>query len=535
MTPIEKFFSLFTKIRPGEGRGILLLGLNGFLLVSAYYILKTLRESLILTEFDAETKSYAVAVIAIVLFFVVPLYGVLFRNTNRTRLVVVINTFFIVNLVIFYLMKRAGISIAFQYYVWIGIFGVMVVAQFWAYATDIYNVRSGQRVFPVIMIATTIGGLAGAQFSAFAFPSLGTYGLMLVAGVTLTMSVFFYRPARLAAPDDSRCIECEYIKPKFESLFGGFAVVLSDHYLRMIALFVVLLNWINSIGEYILSAMVVHWADGQIAAGITDSSKETLIAWFYGNFNFWVTFVALILQTFVVARLLRFVGMPRSLMILPMISAVGYALIAFIPIFTIIRLVKITENGVDYSLMSTIRQALFLPTSREVKYEGKTAIDTFFWRFGDLIQGGAIYLGINVYGFGAAEFALVNLILAMIWVGTAMLIAREYCRVVATNATSRPPELNRPIPDVTLTPGQALDIALNRETFIDPDPGDVISLRASLANGDSLPSWLRFYSKTGRFGGMPPSDMQPLEIKVTASDLEHLTARDNFTIRFSSP
>ncbi len=185
--------------------------------------------------------------------------------------------------------------------------------------------------------------------------------------------------------------------------------------------------------------------------------------------------------------------------------------------------------------MSTIRQALFLPTSREVKYEGKTAIDTFFWRFGDLIQGGAIYLGINVYGFGAAEFALVNVILATIWIGTAMLIAREYCRVVATNATSRPPELNRSIPDVTLTPGQALDIALHPETFIDPDPGDVISLRASLANGESLPSWLMFWSKTGRFCGTPPSDMQPLEIKVTASDLEHLTTRDNFTIRFSNP
>lgn len=534
MTPIEKFFSLLTKIRPGEGKGIVLLGFNGFLLVSAYYILKTLRESLILTEFDAETKSYAVAAIAIVLFFIVPLYGVLFRNTNRTQLVFVLNAFFIVNLLMFYLMEQSGISIAFQYYVWIGIFGVMVVTQFWAYATDIYNVRSGQRVFPVIMIAMSLGGLVGAQFSAVAFPMLGTYGMMLVAGIMLTMSVFFYRPARLAAPDDSRCIECEFIKPKFESLFGGFAVVLSDQYLRLIALFVVLLNWINSTGEYILSDMVVQWADGHIAAGITDSSKEALIAWFYGNFSFWVTLCALILQTFFVARILRYVGVSRSLIVLPLISAIGYAFIAFIPIFTIVRLVKIAENGIDYSLVSTIRQALFLPTSREVKYEGKTAIDTFFWRFGDLIQGGAIYLGINVYGFGVAQFAVVNLILAMIWLATAILIAREYCRVVAINATSRPPELNRPIPDVTVMPGQALDMALHPETFIDLDPGDVITLSASLANNDSLPPWLVFRSRTGRFSGTPPNGMRPLEIKVTASDLEHLTASDNFTIRFSN-
>ena len=64
---------------------------------------------------------------------------------------------------------------------------------------------------------------------------------------------------------------------------------------------------------------------------------------------------------------------------------------------------KIAENGIDYSLTSTLRQALFLPPSREVKYEGKTAIDTFFWRFGDLIQGGATFVGINVFGFSVQE------------------------------------------------------------------------------------------------------------------------------------
>lgn len=103
MTRTETFFSLFTRIRPGEGRGIVLLGINGFLLVCAYYILKTLRESMILTAFGAETKAYAVAATAIVLFFLVPLYGVLFRHTNRTQLVVAINSFFIVNLALFIL------------------------------------------------------------------------------------------------------------------------------------------------------------------------------------------------------------------------------------------------------------------------------------------------------------------------------------------------------------------------------------------------------------------------------------------------
>jgi AAA family ATP:ADP antiporter len=356
---------------------------------------------------------------------------------------------------------------------------------------------------------------------------------MLIAGLMLSVAMWLYRPARLAAPEDSRCIECEYIKPQTEGLFGGFAIVLNSHYLRLIALFVVLLNWINSTGEYILSEMVVRWADTQIATGASSLAKDSLVAWFYGNFTFWVTLVGLLIQTFLVARLLRFFGLPRSLMILPLLAAFGYALIAFVPIFSIIRWVKTAENGVDTSLVATIRQILFLPTSREEKYEGKTAIDTFFWRIGDLIQGFAIYAGIHIFDLGIAQFALGNMFLGLLWTAVAFSISREYYRVVAEKATSRPPELIHPIPDVVAVPGQALEVILHPQTFVDPDPGDTIHLTAKLVDGSALPRWLVFNSKTGRFSGTAPKSSESLEIRVTASDFEHLTASDQFTIRFA--
>ena len=530
MTFTERIFSLVTKVRPDEGKGIVLLCINGFLLLCSYLILKTLREPMILTEFDAETKSYAVSAIAVVLFFVVPLYGVLFRNTNRTQLVVLINSFFLVNLAIFYLLYRADISIAFTYFVWIGVFGVMVIAQFWAYATDIYNVKSGQRIFPIIMIATSLGGLAGAEITAVFFEDLGVEGLMLVAALFLFIAMWLYRPARLASPDDSRCIECEFAAPRGQGLFGGFALVMSDQYLRLIALFVVLLNWINSTGEYILSHMVVEWANSSAAAaGVTVSDQ---IAWFYGNYAFSTTLLALTVQTFVVARALRYFGLPRCLMLLPLLSFIGYSLICFLPIFSIIRAVKITENGLDNSMMSTIRQALYLPTSREVKYEGKTAIDSFFWRFGDLIQGGAILVGINVFGFGIYDFALLNAGLAAVWLVLSYFVSREYIRVVSENATSLPPELRKPIADVIAVVNQPLKVVLEEGTFVDPDPGDVITLRANLAGGKKLPQWLSFDRAKGAFRGVPPVDAQTLEIEVVASDYEELEASAKFSIRF---
>jgi hypothetical protein len=134
-----------------------------------------------------------------------------------------------------------------------------------------------------------------------------------------------------------------------------------------------------------------------MAAGAGTIDAGTLITAFYGDFQFWVTLVSLAVQLFLVSRIYRVVGVRGALLIHPVIVAIGYGVLAlgpllggFVPVFTLIRWIKIAENGVDYSLMNTTRQALFLPVDRDSKYDGKTAIDTFFFRFGDLIQALAL-------------------------------------------------------------------------------------------------------------------------------------------------
>ena len=94
---VERFVSMFTKMRPGEGTSVLLFALNAFLILVCYYILKTIREALILVEFDAEVRSYATATQALLLMFLVPLYGVPIRTTPKLHLVRWVTVFFIVN------------------------------------------------------------------------------------------------------------------------------------------------------------------------------------------------------------------------------------------------------------------------------------------------------------------------------------------------------------------------------------------------------------------------------------------------------
>ncbi|HTO73619.1 MAG TPA: hypothetical protein VMJ30_07365, partial [Gemmatimonadales bacterium] len=89
------------------------------------------------------------------------------------------------------------------------------------------------------------------------------------------------------------------------------------------------------------------------------------------------------------------------------------------------------ENATDYSLQNTVRNVLFLPTSREEKYKAKQAIDSFFVRFGDVLSAILVYLGTTSLHLGTTGFARVNLVLAAVWVGLALLVGKGYMQKAA--------------------------------------------------------------------------------------------------------
>jgi len=540
LSPFERLLTVFTRMRPGEGRSVQLFFLHGFLLLFSYQVVKALREAFMLTKFSAEVRAYAVAVIALVLMFVVPMYAAIRRRLDGARLLRAVTIFFATNMAAFAALAASGIYLAFVFFVWVSIFGVMMIAQFWAFAADSYNLKSGQRLFPVIMVGANLGALAGAKCAQLAVVALTPVGLMLVATAVLGLTLLLAGPERRAVPAGSQSVVAEHGRT-VPRLLGGIELVLRDRYLLLIALLVVLLNWINTTGEFILADFVQRDAEARVAASDTMLDARELIAAFYGNFQFWVTLVGLAIQLFVVSRLYRHpaVGVRGALLIHPVIVALGYGLIAispliggFVPIFTLIRFVKIAENSIDYSLMNTTRHALFLPVDRDSKYDGKTAIDTFFWRFGDLIQAGAVFLGLHYFGWQAPQFALLSLVLAIVWIGLAVAIGREFGRKAKENVINVAPEAGRPIPDLAFVPGRAFEHRVAEDAFVDADPGDVLYLKARLADGCPLPGWLRFEPGSRRFVGNPPRDA-PTEIIVTvvASDVDGLEAQSSFVLR----
>ncbi len=426
--PLERFLSLFTEVKLGEVGSVLLLFAQGFLLLFAYYLLKPIREALVLSEGSAEVRSYAVAAQAVILFLSLPLYNILFRHRSGVGLLRWITLFLISNLLIFYGCGRLGLAIGIPFFIWLGIFSLLLVSQFWAFAADLFNAESGRRLFAVIAAGGSLGAWVGADCAGHLFMLIGSFNLMLVAAVVLALTMLLCPRAAQVVPASSRSTARPADAAHSRRLLGGLSLVVRDDYLRLLALFVVLLNLINTTGEFLLAKIVLRHATELAVGG--GSVRENIGA-IYGDFYGWVNLVSLVLQLFLVSRIYRLVGIAGALLVMPFIALAGYGVFAFLPGFAVVRLLKIVENSVDYSLQNTTRHALFLTTSHAVKYEGKTAIDTFFWRFGDLLQGGVVFVGSSLLGFGVREFSLLNMAFAALWLLVILRLGGAYRRASA--------------------------------------------------------------------------------------------------------
>ena len=188
-TAPERFLNRYYRLGPGEGRSVAVFFSYALLMMLSYYILKTIREPLLLASSAAEMKSYAYAITALLLLIIIPAYGWVFRKTRKQQLTRYVTGFFLLNLALFATAGRAGWDIGFAYYVWVGIFNLMITAQFWAFAADSYSVDAGKRTFPVIMIGAALGGLMAPSLAGMLFSTLGPWLLMGIAMALLALTL----------------------------------------------------------------------------------------------------------------------------------------------------------------------------------------------------------------------------------------------------------------------------------------------------------------------------------------------------------
>ncbi len=449
-TWLDRSLSLVTDVRAGEGVSALLLAANVFYLLAFYSVLKVVRDALILSEAGAVVASYASAGQALLLLGFVPAYSAFASRVNRVWLICGVTLFFASHLLIFYALGMAGVRIGIAFFLWIGVFNMVAVAQFWAFANDLYNNERGKRLFPLVGVGATLGALAGSGLTAFAFGGIGPYVLMLIAAfgllVPVALTIIVHRresrASRAPTPVEAGAVSAAGRKDHRQDdepigKRGGFELVLKDRYLLLIAVLVLASNLVNTLGNFILNVMIIDDAAARVAAGAAGGlDQRALIGTMAGTVQTWVNLLAFVLQTFVVSRVFKYIGVRGALFVLPLIALGGYAAIAALPMLAVVRWSKTFENSTDYSIQNTTRHALFLPTSREAKYKAKQAIDSFFLRTGDMLSAAVVFAG-TALAFSVRQYALLNLVVVAAWLVVAVAIAREHRKLAPADARDK--------------------------------------------------------------------------------------------------
>ena len=456
LTRTERVLRLFTDVKAGEGATAVLMFANVFLILLAYYFIKPLREGWIAVSdieglTQMEVKAYSSFTQSILLLFVVGWYAQLSDRWDRVTLFTRATLFCISNIVLFWFLQP---DLFFEnlpltgvvYYLWVGMFSVFVVAQFWTFCADIYTDERGKRMLPFIAIGATSGAAFGSLIVDWFVNSgiLPTEGLLLIATLPLFMSIVLVRKVarqesltgeRRDSSAADKAVTDDEVKREKSSIWSGAKLVLASRFLLLAALVTLFTNWVNTNGENLLFQVIEDaLAVKAQQQGIT-GEHETLAfirdgtTAFYGNFYFWVNIFALLLQAFVASRLLKYGGFAAILLILPVIALTSYTVMALLPVLAVVKMMKIAENATDYSLNNTSRHVLWLPVSSAMKYHGKPAIDTLYVRLGDGMAAITVLVGVHLLALSTQQFFVFNILLIVCWLVVGILLVKEHRRI----------------------------------------------------------------------------------------------------------
>lgn len=422
---VVKLLSLFAVVHPKEVLSVLFLTLDGILLLASYYFLKVIREPLILAApGGAETKSYATAGLAVLLIGVFYGYRWLAQRLDRLRLITYTKLFCAACLVLFCVLGHMGVKIGIPFFLWVGCYSLTILAQFWAFANDIYTPEQGKRVFAIIGVGSSIGALIGALLAKAAVKPLGLYNMMLVPAGVLMVCLLIVRVVNAhETKDEARKKEAD-TPPGGK---GGMSMIFKYRYLLLIAAIILMVNLINTTGEYILDRTLEAV---KAERGYDQAQAKVWLGEFKADYFFWANLGGLVLQLFVTSRVLKYLDVRGALFIYPIIVIGSYTGMTFYLALPVVMVGKIVENSTDYSIYNAAKQALWLPTSREQKYVAKQAIDTFVVRAGDLLSGGFVALG-AVLAFTTRTFTMINVALGGVFLFIVILMGREHKKQTA--------------------------------------------------------------------------------------------------------
>jgi AAA family ATP:ADP antiporter len=418
--PISRFLKRVSRIEAHEVNATLSSFLFVVILMSAYYILRPVRDAMASDWSDAEV-SWLWTINFFISTAVVALYGVAVSRFRFQLLVPTVYGFFALTFVVFYVAASGSVDrilIDKAFYVWVSVFSLLHISVFWSFMSDLFNKEQAGRLFGIIAAGASVGGLIGPAIPSFFSESLGTDNLMLIASgmLLLPIPIIFY----LQSLKSSELYNEDFISQNAPAKIGGnpfagFKLFFSNPYLLAIALFIFLYTGISSFVYFELKNLLADF-----------SRPERTAVW--AQMDLAVNTLSIATGLFATGRIMSKFGMPVTIALVPVLICIGLIVIAISPVMAVVVGLQILRRAGNYAVTRPAREMLFTRVDRETRFKAKPVIDIVAYRGGDTIMAW-LFTGLTQgLGLGLASVALVGAGIAALWTLVALYLGRWFER-----------------------------------------------------------------------------------------------------------
>ena len=388
-------------VRPEEVRAMLWSFAYFFCLLSAYYILRPLRDEMGVAG-GVKNLQWLFTGTFLVMLAAVPVYGALVARVARRRFIPLVYHFFVANLAIFWVLLALDVerqTVARVFFVWISVFVLFAVSVFWSFMADVWKSEQGKRLYGFIAAGGSAGALAGPAITIGLAGAIGAVNLLIVAALLLEAAVLCARKLEVERESSP-----ERQSPVGGNAIDGILMVLRSPYIAGITLWVALLS---------VAATFLYFEQAAIVAAASDDpAVRTRI---FATVDLAVGVLTIFVQFMATGKLIARFGVGPALALLPIVFAIGFALLAVAPVLAVVITFQALQRTANFAISNPAREVLFTVVARDEKYKAKNVIDIVAVRGADaaggwlftLLRGLMEIRGISLVAIGVSAIVLV--------------------------------------------------------------------------------------------------------------------------------
>ena len=416
--PLANTLKVIAKVEPAEIKAVVLSFIYFFFLMTSYFILRPLRDTMGTVYGVAHLQELFTGTF-IVSFIVAPIYAGFASRIRLATFLPWVYGFIALTMLIFYVLFQRVANdrwVAASFFVWTSTFNLLTISVFWSLMADIYSRAQAKRLFGFIAAGGTVGTICAPAFTVLFVNSVGTNTLLLIsaAGFAITAALVRMVEAEkrrlLALGQEAQGTTLDH--KLGGNPFDGFSLLFKSSYLLMIALFILLMTTISTVIYFQLQDLITH----EFA---TRAARTRAFA----TIDLATNSIAVVIQLFGTGRFIQRFGVTAGLLLNPIIMVIAFLAVAFSPVLMVLGTIQVVRRFSEYAIAKPSRDMLFTVVDQQAKYKAKNVIDTVVYRFGDLTSA---WLSAAVLPFGVAGLAVAGLVVSAIWFPIAYVLGRRY-------------------------------------------------------------------------------------------------------------